>query len=342
MWKPIFLTLLLLSFSVALVAAQADDCPAVVEEALTSVADLCTSLGRNSACYGSSMVNSTTSVQPPPADFFQTPGEQAELVQFREINPQPLDELTGQFGVAVLNAQANVPNTLPGQGIILLVMGDARITNEVPQDSDEQTPFQSFYFLPGIGRPNCYEAEPMLTIQTPGNISVTINFNGAETEFSPSTLLTITPSVCTIHRGYITRGSGANKANLLANQTVDIHIETNGTIVVEGARGISEREYQRGLQVQEALNSFALANDWSEQFIGEAPDQFDIEPGDADSGIAPTPTQPTCTPYVVTAGDTLRKIAQLYGTTIEAIAQANLITDPNFIFTGQMLCIPTP
>lgn len=344
MWKPIFLTLLLLSFTVAVVTAQTGDCPTIVEQALESVADFCTSLGRNTACYGASVVNSTTFVQPPPENFFQTPGDHSELIQFREINPQPLDILTGQFGVAVLNAQANLPNTLPGQGVIFLLMGDARITNEVPQSSTDQSPFQSFYFLPGTGRSNCYEAEPMMTIQTPGNTSVTINFNGVETEFSPSSLLTITPSVCTIHRGYITqRVAGEVVANLLTNQTVDIHIESNGTIVVEGARGISEREYQRGLQMQAAINAFALANGWSEQLISVPPTSFDAEPGDVGDtveAVTPTATEPTCTPYVVTAGDTLRRIAQMYGTTIEAIVQANQITNPNVIQAGQVLCIP--
>lgn len=346
MWKRMFVILLLLACSIAVVEAQttSTDCPTIVETALQSVADLCNLLGRNSACYGSSMVKSIPVAQPPPANFFEAPGDRSELAQFREINPQPLDELTGNFGTAVLNAQANLPNTLPGQGVIFLLLGDARITNEVAANSEQQTPFQSFYFLPGFGKSRCYEAEPMLTIQTPGNISVTLNFNGALTEFSPSTLLTITPSVCTIHRGYITRGE--KKTNLLANQTVDIRIEENGTIVVEGARGISEREYQRGLQVQEALNRLAQANDWSEQFILNPPDQFDAEPVEGDNGITPVPivtttTPPTCTrQYTTDVGDTLTNIARRYGTTVQAIAAANNITNPNVIYAGETLCIP--
>jgi LysM repeat protein len=300
------------------------------------------------------MVKSTSVVQPQPANFFQLPGDRSGLDTFREINPQPLDELKGTFGAAVLNAQANLPNTLPGQGVIFLLMGDARITNEVPADSAEQTPFQSFYFLPGLPKSKCYEAEPMMTIQTPGNVSVTINFNGAPTEFSPSTLLTITPTVCTIHRGYITRGP--KKVNLLANQTVDIHIDPDGKINVDGARGISEREYQRGLQVQEALNALAQANDWSQQLILQPPDHFDAEPTTApetatatpDNGIISTPlaaatsTQPAnCRAmYEIDTFDTLSKIAARFGTTVQALAAANNITNPNAIKAGDTLCIP--
>jgi LysM repeat protein len=59
----------------------------------------------------------------------------------------------------------------------------------------------------------------------------------------------------------------------------------------------------------------------------------------------PTPTvvpTPTVTIYVVQAGDVLGVIARKYGTTVEAIVEANRITDPDFIVQGQELVIPTP
>lgn len=45
--------------------------------------------------------------------------------------------------------------------------------------------------------------------------------------------------------------------------------------------------------------------------------------------------------YVVQAGDTLTSIAQRFGTTVEAIVRANNISNPNLIFVGQVLTIPT-
>lgn len=45
--------------------------------------------------------------------------------------------------------------------------------------------------------------------------------------------------------------------------------------------------------------------------------------------------------YVVRPGDTLTSIAQRYGTTVAAIVEANNITNPNLIFVGQVLLIPT-
>lgn len=55
---------------------------------------------------------------------------------------------------------------------------------------------------------------------------------------------------------------------------------------------------------------------------------------------SPTPTPPPCTIiHVVEAGETLSGIAASYGTTVEAIVQANNIASPSLIYVGQQLVI---
>jgi LysM repeat protein len=49
----------------------------------------------------------------------------------------------------------------------------------------------------------------------------------------------------------------------------------------------------------------------------------------------------SCTYYTVQWGDTLYSIARRYGTTVQAIAQANGIVNPSLIRVGQVLCIPS-
>jgi LysM repeat protein len=62
----------------------------------------------------------------------------------------------------------------------------------------------------------------------------------------------------------------------------------------------------------------------------------------------PTPRPPTSTPTVepvvhtVEDGETLSRIAQNYGVTVEAIMEANGLTDPDRIIAGQTLIIPVP
>ena len=60
----------------------------------------------------------------------------------------------------------------------------------------------------------------------------------------------------------------------------------------------------------------------------------------------PPPPPPTCPPgsfrYTVQPGDTLFFIAQRFGTTVNAILAINpQITNPNLIFPGQVICVPS-
>jgi LysM repeat protein len=52
---------------------------------------------------------------------------------------------------------------------------------------------------------------------------------------------------------------------------------------------------------------------------------------------SPTPIRGT---YEVQAGDTLSGIADQFGVDLEALAEANDITDPDLIYPGQVLIIP--
>ncbi len=53
--------------------------------------------------------------------------------------------------------------------------------------------------------------------------------------------------------------------------------------------------------------------------------------------VSPTPSEQT---HTVAAGESLGKIATQYGTTVQALVDANGITDPNLIYPGQVLVIP--
>jgi peptidoglycan/xylan/chitin deacetylase (PgdA/CDA1 family) len=55
--------------------------------------------------------------------------------------------------------------------------------------------------------------------------------------------------------------------------------------------------------------------------------------------LGATPTNQTL--YVVKPGDTLYRIANLYGVTVSAIVEANNIVNPNLIYPNQVLIIPT-
>lgn len=63
-------------------------------------------------------------------------------------------------------------------------------------------------------------------------------------------------------------------------------------------------------------------------------------PGTDGNGGETTPDEPTSSTYTVQSGDTLSAIAGQYGTTVNALASENNISNPNLISIGQVLTIP--
>jgi LysM repeat protein len=56
--------------------------------------------------------------------------------------------------------------------------------------------------------------------------------------------------------------------------------------------------------------------------------------------IQPYPSKPTQKVYIVRSGDTVWKIANMFGVSMNAIIAANNLSNPNLIFPGQQLIIP--
>lgn len=130
----LFIAFLLLLFSVSFVTAQEEmTCPAVVEQALTAVGENCSGLERNNSCYGYNRVD-TQFVSEIPEDFFSTPSDRAPLIDIVQMHTAPMDIENETWGIAVMNVQANVPNTLPGQAVTFILLGNTVIDNEVPAD----------------------------------------------------------------------------------------------------------------------------------------------------------------------------------------------------------------
>ncbi len=69
---------------------------------------------------------------------------------------------------------------------------------------------------------------------------------------------------------------------------------------------------------------------------------FPVDTSPAPALAAPqgTTVSTAGTTYVVVSGDTLYGIAGRFGTSVSAIASANNLSDPNYIYTGQQLTIP--
>ncbi len=133
------LFLLIIGLGVLMHPAQAQTsdpaCPALVELALSQVGNNCGDLGRNSACYGFNRLSAAFN-QAVDVDLFTRPSDRTELALLKSIQTAPLDLGLGQWGIAVMNVQANVPDTLPGQAVTFLLLGDSEIENAVQTSAE--------------------------------------------------------------------------------------------------------------------------------------------------------------------------------------------------------------
>jgi LysM repeat protein len=121
--------------SVALIVAQSSTCPELVTQALEAMQDNCSTTGRNQACYGYDQVEASFLVDVDD-DFFSEPADVADVANVETIRTAPLSVDNDSWGVALLNIQADLPNTLPGQNVTFILMGDVEIENAVaPEDT---------------------------------------------------------------------------------------------------------------------------------------------------------------------------------------------------------------
>jgi LysM repeat protein len=134
--RPLLLTLFsgLLMSVVAIVSAQGT-CPALVEQALNELGDNCGGMDNNSACYGYNRLMATF-VEDVAPDYFTQVTDRTDLTLVQSIQTSALNLQDDEWGIAVMKVTANIPNTLPGQAVTFLLLGDAQIQNQVaPQDA---------------------------------------------------------------------------------------------------------------------------------------------------------------------------------------------------------------
>jgi hypothetical protein len=121
----------ILLFSTLVATAQTSGiCPGVVEQALNDLGTNCANLNRNSACYGFNNVEAEFNA-PVADDFFTRTNDRAELLTIDSIETGELDLANDEYGVSLMSVQANLPGTLPGQGVIFVLVGGTKVVNDV-------------------------------------------------------------------------------------------------------------------------------------------------------------------------------------------------------------------
>ncbi len=131
-------SLLFILFGTSLaVTAQtpAGVCPGPVNRALQELGTNCASMGRNTACYGFNNVDASFNVPVEP-DFFTTTNERADLLIIDALKTGALNLANDDWGVSLMSVQANLPDALPGQGVVFVLLGGVEVEGDVePEDA---------------------------------------------------------------------------------------------------------------------------------------------------------------------------------------------------------------
>lgn len=226
--RRIDLALFTVLFFVSVSFAQ-DKCPLIVEQALFSLDTACADTGRNEACYGNFNLNADLFT-----DYdiqFENVGDIIELQAINTLSLSPMNVDTGEWGVALLNLQADIPDTLPGQNVTFILFGDVSIQNAA---SEDQNPMQAFFLRTGIGDSACEEApDSGVLVQTPEGVeSVVFNVNGMDMAVGSTVLLQVGQNddmVITTLEGTVGLQVDAGWAPIIAGTQVRIPLD--GTLL---------------------------------------------------------------------------------------------------------------
>ncbi len=304
-------------------------CSDLVAQAEAAVGQLCSGLGRNVACYG----NRTVSVdfRPDSNVQFNASGDIVNLLDVQSLSTTPLNPQTKDWGIAILKAQTNLPDALPGQNVTFVLFGDTTVDNPTPD-------MRAVTVNTRIGEPVCVGApNSALLIQAPQGTQVQMNINGAD----------------------LTLGSTAFVTAQQNNEMAIGIVEGTGILSVGGA----VRVIPPGAQVR-----IPLGGTDGLQVSGPP---SDVEPYDYDAIFAsplsllerpvnvpppignlfatpvPSSTAAVCAPrsdwtfiYTVPFGDTLSGIAARIGLSTATLAAGNCITNPNVLIAGQIIRAP--
>jgi len=169
--------------------SEQETCPAFVEDALALVESSCGETGRNQVCYGNAQLIAEFQSDSE-ANQFEAPGDTAEFVDLQSLELSALNIDTGEWGVAIMRLQANLPDALPGENVTFLLFGDVQLENTGESDG-----VQSFYLQTAIGDAACREApESGVLVQTPRGVDeVTFQINGVNVALASTAYLQAQP-----------------------------------------------------------------------------------------------------------------------------------------------------
>ncbi len=154
------------------VAAENASCQLLIEKAMEASAEYCSQIDSNKACYGNNTLKAD--LVPGSTGQFVERGDIVSVDQLERIVASPLKTDSNEWGIAVLKVLANLPRSLPGQTVTMVVFGNTTLDNESGN-------LESFFFSSELGQIQCEKVpEDGIMISVPDGEGVSFVVNGSE------------------------------------------------------------------------------------------------------------------------------------------------------------------
>lgn len=160
------------SLTATAIARNHASCQALIDRAIQASGSYCSATDSNKVCYGNTTINAE--LAPGITQRFSERGDIVAINELRRLSASPLNLDNDEWGIAVFKVITNLPRSLPGETITMVVFGNATLDN----DSGN---LESFYFSSELGQISC-EMVPYdgLMVTSPDGNGIRFNINGAE------------------------------------------------------------------------------------------------------------------------------------------------------------------
>ncbi|MDQ3004265.1 MAG: hypothetical protein M3R47_02605 [Chloroflexota bacterium] len=147
-------------------------CQVLINKAIQSSDSYCGETNSNNVCYGNTTIQAE--LAPGATQRFSERGDIVAVDELRRLSAAPLNVENDEWGIAVFKVIANLPRSLPGETITMVVFGNTTL------DKDSGG-LESFYFFSELGQIAC-EAIPSdgLMLTSPDRSGLRITVNGTE------------------------------------------------------------------------------------------------------------------------------------------------------------------
>ena len=154
------------------IAQNNASCQALIDRAIQASGNSCGGTGSNEVCYGNTTIKAE--LAPDATQRFSERGDTIAINALQRLSASPLNLNNNEWGIAVFKVIANLPRSLPGETVTMVVFGNATLDNNSGN-------LESFYFTSELGQIACKKVPyDGLMITSPEGGGIRFTINGAE------------------------------------------------------------------------------------------------------------------------------------------------------------------